>query len=139
MEKCFICQKPFSPFHFYDEEKTKPISPGYATDRHGHKICASCCGKLDARTLRKTGKLVGYLSFKRGPHFMAQKTGIIYGEGAFTNWPGTFSIPINAIKVSFNNFGASRRDFWFTFEDHPYHGVNVGNTSEIAIVKRTKK
>lgn len=115
------------------------FAPGYGTRLNGDRVCYSCIGKEDKAELLNTGKLIGYLHFdsESKPY---HRTGFEYLKNAsFMNWPGTFRVPISqAVKRSFNNFGAPRIDFWFTFEGHKYHGVNVGDNSQIARVKRLK-
>lgn len=128
-DNCTICKAEFVP---------STISTGYGIDKHGHRICFSCCGKLDERALKRDGKLVGYLTYKQVP-INYRKTGYIdIEDGFFTNWPGTFKIRVLRVKKSFNNFRAPRLDFWFMWQGMEFHGVNVGNNSQVATVKRVK-
>ena len=108
--KCSICGNEISGDKF---------SPGYAVDGKGLDIfCYPCCGRLDREELLSTGKLHGYLE-----------------NDCFTNWPGTFSIPISSKKESRNNFGARRTDFWLSFCGKKYHGVQVGDMNTCAWIK----
>lgn len=121
-----------------------------ATDKA--KICYTCVGKADEKTLRETGKLWGYLTGRRvslvsshvsdlyhGPRGWRKPRGVYTLEnGAFTNWPGSFSVNVSRVKLSYNNWGAPRQDFWFTWEGNKYHGVQVGESSECARVSRIK-
>lgn len=129
MAVCIICRQLTQPTE---------ISTGYGTDKHGRKICFECCGRLDARTLEKTGKLTGYLSYKQVPRNYRTTGFFTVENGFFTNWPGTLKIPVYAVKKSFNNFGAPRYDFWFSWHGRNYHGVHVGDQSQIARVMRVK-
>lgn len=128
---------------------------GYGTNLAGERICYACCGKLDEAELLSKGELIGYLSYTRllrpwngcglkpdpnlPPINYHDMGAFMLESGAFSNWPGSFKIPISqAVKRSFNNFGAPRIDFWFTFHGQRFHGVNVGDNSQIARVKRVK-
>lgn len=98
------------------------VGTGYAVVETGKKMCYACCGAYEARILRETKKLQGYL----------------HGN-EFTNWPGTFRIPLGIYRrVSRNNFGAKRTDFWATWEGRRYHGVQVGDNTECAWIKEVK-
>ena len=120
------------------------LGTGYATKPDGSTLCYACCALEDAKELRETGKLIGYLNFSieaipdnRGKH---KPLGTCYdrgNKGAFTNWPGSFSIPVHSVKRSLNNFRAERLDFWFMWEDKRYWGISVGD-NQIAHVRRVK-
>jgi hypothetical protein len=120
------------------------LGTGYGRDAKGKKTCYACIGIEDRKSLIETGKQTGYLSMKRRTY---DGLGIIrfgqgrdaFEDGTFSNWPGTFTIPVKGIdaKRSINNFGAERIDFWFTFEGAKYWGINIGD-NQIAHVKRIK-
>jgi len=115
MEKvlCSVCGKEVIPEEF---------SSGYGEDKNGNKICYSCCAELDKKELRENGKLRGY-----------------FYNNEFTNWPGSFKIPITYYKKSVNNFGAIRTDFWLTWEGNHYYGRHVGNYSNLATIRKIKR
>lgn len=137
-------------FYCIDCRETKPIAKeggtGYATLADGSKVCYACAGLRDARKLRETGKLVGYLTIDSPASrtdmearrtlrkINARYTG---NSGTFSNWPGTFKVKTGSIAYSRNNFGADRLDFWFSWEGARYWGVNVGD-SQLARVRRVK-
>lgn len=137
---CVLCGEPFKPEHFYDEAKTKPVDTGYGVRPDGEKVCFSCCGKTDAEELRTTGRLVGYFTYSTPGinHARSAPRDQYVGSPTFTNWPGTLKISTYThVRVSRNNFGATRLDFWFTWEGRTYHGVNIGD-NQIARVRRVK-
>ena len=120
------------------------FSTGYGIDANGKKTCFECCGKQDREELLRNGKQIGYLEIKRktydGLGTIHFGTGLdTFEDGFYSNWPGTFKIPVKGIdaKRSINNFGAERLDFWFQFEGHRYWGFNVGD-NQIAHVRRIK-
>lgn len=105
---------------------------GYATIDGRQRICYACCAERDKAQMRDTGKWVGYLTAKQSPN----------GSRVYevSNWPGSLRLRVGgAIKHSFHNFAGrdGRRDFWFTFENSTWHGVNIGD-SQIAHYKRIK-
>jgi hypothetical protein len=118
------------------------VGTGYGLDDSGHTVCYSCAGKADRKALLFDGKQLGYLSFEilpirdaRGAH---KPLGYCYDQhGAYSNWPGTFTVPVHSVKRSINNFGAERLDFWFVIEGQHFYGVNVGD-NQLARVRRVK-
>jgi len=100
------------------------VGTGYGIDNEGKKICYACCGEMDRKQLRETGKLSGYFT-----------------DAYFTNWPNTFQLPAFRIKKSFHNFCGynGRTDFWVRFEENVYHGVSIGRNNELATIKINKK
>ena len=92
------------------------------------KVCYSCCGKMDERTLMnlKFGeKTVLYLSENKN------------GDWYVTNWPGTLKFKVWA-KEGHHNIARVRRDVWFTMRGHYFHGTQYGNNSELCYIKRVK-
>ena len=131
---CAKCGAECKPSIFYDAEKTRPMDTGYGiepeTDR---KICFACCGENDAETLRKEGKLHGYLTIKEGSR--GEKALKTSNNAVFTNWPGTFRVDVSFISRSRNNWNALRIDFWFSWEGRKYWGYSFGSMSDCATVK----
>ena len=99
------------------------FSTGYGVDSDGKKICFACCGEQDKQTLRKTEKLTGY-----------------YSNNKFSNWPGSFSLNETYSKTSNHNWAGknSRVDYWVEFEGSYYHGVQIGNNSEVSTIRKIK-
>jgi hypothetical protein len=97
---------------------------GYGRNKDNKTICYACCAENDKKELIETGKLHGY--------FDGQK---------FTNWPGSFSIPVNYQSKSWHNFAGKngRTDFWLYFEGQRYHGVFIGFNHQCATIKRVKQ
>lgn len=115
-----------------------PVNPpgytggtGYAVTLEGLRICYSCCGTRDRANMQKTGVFVGYL------------TGYSVAEGGpgftVTNWPS--SLKFRAIvRKGRHNIARVRRDAWFDGPDgYVWHGVQLGDNSEIINCKRTKQ
>ena len=105
------------------------FSTGYGINDKGEKICFACCGKKDEKYLREHGVLSGYFSGKDGKY-------------EFSNWPGTFRLPVLSYRKSYHNFVGKdgRIDFWVVFEGNTYHGVNINHASnECATIRKTKK
>ena len=121
------------------------FTTGYGTDSEGKTSCFACCGLLDAARLVQDGKMTGYFAYDKNviPYKGRQPYGARFGDltqylnAHFTNWPGTFKVPVYYVRRSVNNFGAERLDFWFTFQGSRYWGVNVGD-NQVARVKRVK-
>ena len=104
---------------------------GYGTFRNedgtDKKVCFECCGKQDLQWMRDKGWNDMYL-VKEGPaHYV-------------TNWPGTLKIKVGNVKSSWHNMAGrdGRRDFWFPFEGHLWHGVNIG-WGQVARCRKTKE
>jgi hypothetical protein len=107
------------------------ISPGYALNDSGEKICYKCCGVQDAVQLSAiTGKeeMYLYLSFNK-----EKKTYEI------TNWPATLIINPTRIHSGKHNIAGTQTHVWFRFNHEYFHGVNFGNTSQVLVVKKIKK
>lgn len=109
--------------------KSDGLGTGYGIDKDGNKICYYCCGENDKQELRNTGKLFGYISKNKD------------GKFVFTNWPGSFVIPVYSFRYSWHNFAGKngRLDFWLNFEGNTFHGVNIGKSNQCATIKKTKK
>jgi len=115
--KCIVCKNTFQP--------TK-INPGYGVDNHDHKICLSCCGKLDAKKFKnaKPGdKLFAYYNHE---------------TNTISNWPGTFEIKSVGHSHGRHNIARTRISVWFKYEGNCFHGIQYGEDSEILYVKCVK-
>lgn len=96
-------------------------------------VCYPCCGKHDEKEMRETGRAVLYLSDVAG----ADPRGSCRDRLRVSNWPGSLSLPVLAVRASRNNFGAQRTDVWFRHEGREWHGVNVGD-NQILRCRRLK-
>jgi hypothetical protein len=71
-----------------------------------------------------------------------KRTGIIVLyliKNAVTNWPGTLSFNVFEIKESRHNIAGVRRDVWFKDNSQlTWHGVQIGNFSQLCHCKRLK-
>jgi len=114
---------------------------GYARPTHKskRKVCYRCCAKVDSKWMDKYGKITLYLVHVEP----------LYASGRLvnykvTNWPGTLSFTVINSSQSKNNFGATRTDVWFlrqngtTKEWEQWHGVHVGDDSQLVRCKRAK-
>lgn len=113
---------------------TKPcgVGVGYGCDADGNLVCYACCGDNDARALRDTGRAVLYLTWR-------SDTGRGGASRAYvSNWPGTLRLPVYASRKGRHNLARTRYDVWFRFEGREYHGVQLGEWSDICRVRRVK-
>jgi hypothetical protein len=110
------------------KEHSSDITTGYARDAQDNKICFACCGKNDYAALEnaKVGdKLVYYLSSEEGKHTLS-------------NWPGTMVIRLHSVRKGRHNIAGKRYDFWFDYKGNNFHGVQYGDNTQIAHIKRIK-
>lgn len=103
------------------------ISTGYGQDwnRPDDFICFACCGARDRAEMESTGKATLYL--------VREKDGTDY----VTNWPGTLKLHAN-VRVGRHNFARRRYDAWFRYRGELWHGVQIGDNTQIIRCKRTK-
>lgn len=113
------------------------ITPGYGINVEGQKICYSCCAELDREFMRANGKITLYLT---GVMPKIRRGYSVNPAWRITNWPGSLHFtPLgNRVKIGAHNMGVDRYDVWFVFEGWVWHGVNIGNYSELLHCKRTK-
>lgn len=113
-------------------------SGGYGRDKDGNKVCFACCADLDRAAMRRDGKIVLYLS---GVSPKIRKGFCVNAAWSISNWPGSLKFqPFGqSVKVSQTNWRLDRYDVWFVFEGYIWHGVSVGNDSELLHCKRTKE
>ena len=104
------------------------ISTGYGRDNNGKTFCYECCAEMDREYLRKNGVLSGYFTTDKD------------GKNWFSNWPGSFKLPVNDTLKSWHNFAGKngRTDFWLWFEGKRYHGVQIGHNNECATIRILK-
>ena len=105
---------------------------GYGVGLDGYRVCYACCGKRDRATMIATGRFVGYL------------TGGYLSRGASKpwtvgNWPDSLEFRAT-VREGRHNIARVRRDAWFDGPDgFEWHGVQLGNNSEIITCKRTTR
>jgi len=117
--------------------KPKGIGTGYGV-MDGKTYCYDCCGIIERDLLIKEGKGILYLSWEQECELF-NKPGWYYPKNAkISNWPGTFSLPIRAIKVGSHNFARRRYDVWFKFNDMEWHGVSYGDNTQLCHVRRLR-
>jgi hypothetical protein len=116
--KCDRCQQ--------TKVNTDPNTTGFAVNNKDEKICYECCGEVDAfelKILKPKQKYVLYLDREK-------KT--------LSNWPGTFVIQLESIKIGKHNFAGKRYDAWFRYAGFDYHMVQIGDNTQIAHITKTK-
>lgn len=111
---------------------------GYGLTLEGQKICYACCAKRDEEEMRANGKITLYLT---GVAPKIKRGYVINDAWLITNWPGSlkFTPMGQSVKVSQTNWGLNRYDVWFAFEGFIWHGVSIGDNSELLRCKRTKQ
>lgn len=113
------------------EDKTHPAdscSTGYASSDSGKKTCFDCMGKRD------TIELLDMKPGQRWALYMTVKDGI----RRVSNWPGTFSRPVDCLRISRHNWGLKRYDVWFTVQGERFHGYQIGDNTDICHVRKLK-
>lgn len=117
--------------------KPKGIGTGYGV-MDGKTYCYDCFGIIERDLLIKEGKGILYLSWEQECEPFNEH-GWYYPKNAkISNWPGTFSLPIRAIKVGRHNFTRRRYDVWFKFNDTEWHGVIYGDNTQLCHVRRLR-
>lgn len=121
------------------------IGTGYGTLPDGTKHCYTCCASREREQMRKTGRATLYLSMTGDAHTPEGNSLVrpipgrrYYGSHKVTDWVGHLNLPVNVIYVGRHNIARYRYDFWFTFENETWHGVQYGNNTQIAHCKRLK-
>lgn len=110
--------------------KTNTIGTGYGINMQDEKICYPCCGEEDKEYMRKHGRIMLYFSvFNNGTS----------NFGKVTNWPGSLVFNYLEYTKGGHNWGLDRYDVWFPFDGYIWHGVNIGNMTELCHCKRTKQ
>jgi len=118
--------------------ETDGCGTGYGITKGGAKHCYACCAEQDREQMRRTDRILLYLSMT-GSSLSASGLGLArpipghtyYGDNKATNWPGSLSIPVGSIKVGNHNIAGRRYDCWFTFEGREWHGVQYGDYTQL--------
>ena len=107
---------------------------GYGLNKADDFVCYACCGENDRREMIETGKAILYLT-----HDRIASPSYPFADGKVTNWPGTFSLPCR-VKRGRHNIARRRYDAWFIGPDgKQWHGVQIGDNTQIIRCKRVKK
>lgn len=107
---------------------------GYASleeDGKEKTICYECCGKRDAKQLETDNKVTLYLThdtFIHGTGTVAPMGSM--RNGKVSNWPGTLTIPCR-VRIGRHNMARFRYDVWFEFAGRKWHGVQVGDNTQL--------
>ena len=106
------------------------LTTGYAIDQQQRKICFQCCGKRDRQSMIDMGHS------RHLPLYLTATD----GKGEVTNWPGTLRFPVTHHRNNRHNMGGTRHDVWFAGPDgHVWHGVQIGEQTQVCHCKRTKE
>jgi hypothetical protein len=120
MDKCSICGKEIV-------QDLESIGTGYAETEDGQKVCYACCAVKDQAYMKEHGKIDLYLVLH------PDQTAVI-------NWPGTLRFPVRWKHEGRHNIAGKRTDAWFNGPDgYLWHGVTVGDNTQIIHCKRTKE
>jgi hypothetical protein len=120
-------------FRCGDCKQVKPVGMnggtgyGYFGDKpRARPICYECCGIREREAMIRDGKACLYLSKD--------------GDGwKITNWPGTLVIKTRWVRKGSHNIARTRYDVWFTGPDgKQWHGVNIGENSQVCRCRRLK-
>jgi hypothetical protein len=98
---------------------------GYALDEEKNTVCYACCAIQDREYMLEHGVIDLYLT-KRGLWVVQ-------------NWPGTLVIPVTRISEGKHNIAGIQRHVWFRYEGEDWHGLQVGNLSEVCRCKQMLK
>lgn len=94
----------------------------------GAILCYSCCDESDKQRL---------LNANPGDKFYMYLTGNIQHGYYVSNWPGSFKIRVSPRK-GHHNIAGVRYDFWFTFGNNAFHGVQYGDNTQVAHIRCLK-
>lgn len=86
----------------------------YGTTSEGEQICHACCGRLDRQKL-----------------FRGEPITLYWDGTEVTNWPGTVRFVPTRTKKGSHNIAKTRTDVWFRAEGRNWHGVQLGEFSQI--------
>ena len=122
----------------HPESPHSDFTRGYGKDANGDRHCYECCADRDREQMREDGKTCLYLTLEDDTGRTVSQWGHRYGRHKLTNWPGSLTIPVGCVKTGRHNIAGRRYDFWFTFENRQWHGVQYGDNTQIAHCKRLK-
>lgn len=105
------------------------ITTGYGVDVEGKKYCYDCCARRDREQMLRDGRATMYLVSEALNGYTTHK---------MTNWPGSLSLPVYRVKKGHHNIAGTRHDFWFALAGDTWHGVQYGESTQIAHCRRLK-
>lgn len=131
----------------------RSITSGYGIDNEGNKVCYACCASDDMQYMRDHDRITLYLTIPTAqqiaPSIVREvwrhtRRGVstsrtMSREGVkITNWPSSLEFTPRALQWSVHNFGLPRYDVWFTFEGAIWHGVKIGNNTDLLHCRKNK-
>jgi hypothetical protein len=95
---------------------------GYGSDSNGKTSCYECCGVLDRKAMKESGR------------------GVLYDCGkTVTNWPSTLSYKVRERRTGRHNLAGTRYDlYWYDEEGRSWWGVRYGDMTQVVHAKRLK-
>ena len=103
---------------------------GYGRTHDGWYVCYECIAIRDAEEMRRSG------CSHRLPLYLVREGATF----AVTNWPNTLRFDEVTVRHGDHNIAGKRIDAWFAGPDgHIWHGVNIGNNTQVLHAKRTKQ
>jgi len=96
---------------------------GYGEDADGKRYCYACCGEREREDMKASGRAFLYLA---GPETAPY----------VTDWPGTFKLPVLAMKRGRHNVAGVRTDVWFIFNGQRWHGTRMGDNGTYVRCRR---
>lgn len=119
-----------------NECKPDDCTTGYGVTSAGQKQCFTCCGKEDRKSLENAAKGDRF-AFYLVPVTAKDKQDDRRRSWThkLTNWPGSFVLGVTHVRKGRHNIARTRYDFWITFADKSFHGVQYGENSQIAHVR----
>jgi len=120
----------------------------FGTTADGKTKCYACCAEEDREFMRNMGTIALYLSVPveftgfhraigRDCGSMGARVEKGSGRAHVSNWPGSLTIACY-VKKGRHNWAGTRYDCWFEFQGYIWHGVCLGEWSQICRCKRTK-
>lgn len=116
--------------------KPGEMTTGYGRTKSGKRHCFDCCGKRDAKAMKRTGRATLYLS---GPVGVAGLSDETARPWTVSNWPGTLKIEPWHVREGRHNIAGRRFDCWFNFDGETWHGVTYGTMTQICHARRVSR
>ena len=98
---------------------------GYGIDAEGRKHCYACCGAREREAMKASGTAFLYLDGPEDAPYVS-------------DWPGSFKIPVLAMKRGRHNVASIRTDVWFIFNGARWHGSRMGDNGTYVRCRRIK-
>lgn len=124
----------------HPESPHSAITRGYGTDAEGKTHCYTCCANRDKAQMAKDGRITLYLCPAQSDTMKRVLSKAPTEPLAYlANWPGSFRIPVHRMRHGHHNVARTRIDVWFTYEGVIWHGVQLGEWTQLCHCKRTKQ